>query len=172
MFCCKIYRGKKRFIVLQLQFKLPWMLDLLCLVRNNRYISGLHKFNHVFTIHCTVLHQYKLTRSGKHALGDCCHIFKTTKFEKNHFNYNIFPGRPLMLTYCCQFPKKDTERPTEKELTKTHTSIRVNLLGKRLISWKCTIALPPFSLIRGFRNQNTRGNAPKIFVNHTSYVCL
>ena len=29
--------------------------------------------------------------------------------------------------------------------------------------------LPPFSLIRDFRKQNTRGNVSKISVNHTRY---
>ena len=31
------------------------------------------------------------------------------------------------------------------------------------------VSLPPFSLIRDFRKQNTCGNVPKIFVNHTCY---
>ena len=35
-----------------------------------------------------------------------------------------------------------------------------------------TNKIPPFSLIRDFQNENTRGNVFKISVNHTSYVCL
>ena len=35
-----------------------------------------------------------------------------------------------------------------------------------------SITLPPFSLIRDFRNQNTRGNVSKVSVSHTWYVCL
>ena len=49
------------------------------------------------------------------------------------------------------------------------TNFIENCYWKLTILRRCHCSLPPFSLIRDLRKQNTRGNVSKIPVNHTCY---